>query len=295
MISQQSIQIWPLSADKREFDRYKSLLDGRLANSLDSEALNASLLAQAQPAIKGTPSLIVVHDICEIRKKYSQELAELSQVRDLEGELVNGYRTFDSIAIDAQTKQLHLLACHPAKAEEDLNQAGLRQLIRLHEGLKQAQPELVICHLLDRWFDDVTYFEEIDALSDSYFVIRMKKNRNSDVATLGPTGQERWVKWADKELVNSFTQTYEKFAWADNVYHQVQAHLSYEPLYLKDRKYYLVKVDLRTRKGQKVFKGPMLMITNYVVHQSVMAQWVFQRYLNRSKIEAAAARGCLNS
>src|SRR3954469_1303714 len=106
MISQQSIQLWPLSAHKREFDRYKSLLDGSLANSLDSEELNAGLLAQAQPAVKGSPSLVVVHDICEIRKKYSQELAELSQVRDLEGELIPGYRTFDSIAIDAQSKQL---------------------------------------------------------------------------------------------------------------------------------------------------------------------------------------------
>ena len=86
-------------------------------------------------------------------------------------------------------------------------------------------------------------------------------------------------------MANGFSQTYEKFAWADKVYHQVQAQLSYEPLYLKDQKYYLVKVDLRTRTGQKVFKDPMLLITNYVVHQSAMAQWVFHRYLKRSKIE----------
>ncbi len=51
-------------------------------------------------------------------------MEELTKVRSLEGEWINGYRSFDSIAIDEQQKQLHLhlLACQLAKADTDLNE-----------------------------------------------------------------------------------------------------------------------------------------------------------------------------
>lgn len=46
-------------------------------------------------------------------------------------------------------KQLHLLACQVGKPDTDFNQAGLEQIANLHKGLKQANADVVVCHVLD--------------------------------------------------------------------------------------------------------------------------------------------------
>ncbi len=78
---------------------------------------------------------------------------------------------------------------------------------------------------------------------------------------------------------------YEKFAWGEKVHHQVEACFSYEPIVLKTNKYYLLKVELTTRTGERIFSQPMLLISNYPITGEEMALWVFHRYLKRSKIE----------
>lgn len=288
----QHINIWTLSRDKAEFDRFNGLLDGSLLNGIQEKAINEVLLAQAKETVVGKQSMVLVHDICDLRKKYSQSMQELGKVRDLEGHWINGYRSFDSVAIDVDKKQLHLLACQVGKLDTDLNQAGLEQIVSLHKGLKEANPDVVLCHVLDRWFDDVDYFETLDALPDSRFVIRIKHWRNSDVeghiegaTDHCPSEEIRRLKWGQKALQYSFTRMYEKFAWGEKVHHQVKAHFSYEPMVLKTKKYYLLKVELTTRKGEKLFRQPMLLLSNYAIVGEEMALWVFHRYLKRSKIE----------
>ncbi len=146
---------------------------------------------------------------------------------------------------------------------------------------------MVLCHVLDRWFDDADYFQTLDALPDSRFVIRIKHWRNSHLEghVQEQEAEIRRLKWGQKTLADSFTRVYEKFSWADKVYHQVNAHFSYEPIVLKANKYYLLKVELTTRKGEKIFSQPMLLLSNYVIKGEEMALWVFHRYLKRSKIE----------
>lgn len=283
----QHINIWTLSRDKAEFDRFKGLLSGSVLNSIQAEGLNEVLLEQAKSVVAGKQSMVLVHDICDIRKQYSQSMEELGKVRDLAGNWINGYRSFDSIAVDLESKQLHLLACRVGKADTDLNQAGLRQIVGLHEGLKAANPDVVLCHVLDRWFDDVNYFETLSTLADSHFVIRIKNWRNADVEGHIQEKEDdiRRLKWGQKTLQYSFTRVYEKFAWGEQVHHQVQAHFSYESIVLKSKKYDLLKVELTTRKGEKIFAQPMLLISNYVITGQEMALWIFHRYLKRSKIE----------
>lgn len=283
----QHINIWTLSQNKAEFDRFKGLLDGTLLNGVQAQAINQVLIEQAKSVVEGKQSMVLVHDICDLRKPYSQSMQELGKVRNLEGKWINGYRSFDSVAIDADKKQLHLLACQVGKLDTDLNHAGLEQIVSLHKGLKEANADVVLCHVLDRWFDDVDYFQALDSLPDSRFVIRIKNWRNSDVE--GHFQQEedeiRRLKWGQKTLQKSFTRVYEKFSWGEKVYHQVNAHFSYEPIVLKANKYCLLKVELTTRKGEKIFKQPMLLLSNYGIKAEEMALWVFHRYLKRSKIE----------
>jgi hypothetical protein len=69
------------------------------------------LLEQGKLTLADKQSMVLVHDICEIRKKYSQSVEGLGKVRDLEGNWIKGYGSFNSIAIEAEKKQLQLLAC----------------------------------------------------------------------------------------------------------------------------------------------------------------------------------------
>jgi hypothetical protein len=230
-VQHQHINIWTLSRDKAEFDRFKGLLDGSLQSGIRAQAINEALLAQAKSIVTGKQSMVVVHDICDIRKKYSQSMQELGKVRDLEGGWINGYRSFDSVAIDTESKKLHLLACQVGKLNTDLNEQGLEQIITLHRGLKEANPDIVLCHVLDWWLDDVNYFETLSTLPDSRFVIRIKHWRNSDVeghpakeTDHSPSDELRRLKWAQKTLQHCFTRIYEKFAWGDKVHHQLKAN-----------------------------------------------------------------------
>ena len=43
IISHKSIQLWRISEDKREFDRFSNVLNGKLKNVLDVETLNSSM------------------------------------------------------------------------------------------------------------------------------------------------------------------------------------------------------------------------------------------------------------
>jgi hypothetical protein len=292
IVQHQHVNIWTLSSNKAEFDRFKGLLDGSLLNSLQAASLNEVLLQQGKAVVAGKQSLVIVHDICDIRKKYSQSMEELSKVRDLDGNWIKGYRSFDSIAIDADKKQLQLLACQVGKAATDLNEQGLEQIVSLHKGLKEANVNVVLCHILDRWFDDINYFETLAALPDSRFVIRIKNWRNSDVEgyAAGAEDENRRLKWGQKTLADSFTRVYEKFAWGEKVHHQVKAHFSYEPIILRAKQYYLLKVELTTRTGESIFKQPMLLLSNYGITGEEMALWVFHRYLKRSKMDGNLMR-----
>jgi hypothetical protein len=89
-VQHQHINIWTLSRDKAEFDRFKGLLSGSLLNSIQAEGLNEVLLEQAKSVVAGKQSMVLVHDICDIRKQYSQSMEELGKVRDLAGNWING-------------------------------------------------------------------------------------------------------------------------------------------------------------------------------------------------------------
>lgn len=285
IIESNHLKIYKLSNNTNEYERFHNLLNGDSKNGLNWEILNDNLIEKAEERHQGKPSLTVIHDCSDLRKPYSQDLEKITKVKSLDGRLVSGFRSFDSIAVDLDNKELSLLSCIPGGKGVNLNDLGIRNIVKIHEKLKSSSPDMVITHILDRWFDDVKYFEELDALEDSSFIIRAKVNRNSDVSYLSDKNRERKVKWANKDLMFSFKKSYSKFGWGKKVHHNAQATFSYEPVFIEEKKYYLLKVDFRTKKGTRIFKNPMLLISNYIINSEEMALWVFSMYLKRSKIE----------
>lgn len=104
IINNQTSQLWSLSENKNEYNKNLRLLNGSLQTVVDVSKLNVSLLANSIDFLKDKVYIIVLHDGSDIRKPWSKKLENLDFVRDLEGKLVDGYPTFNSIAVDLKDK-----------------------------------------------------------------------------------------------------------------------------------------------------------------------------------------------
>ena len=76
-----------------------------MSNEKISEALRENSVA----AMSGQKQVILIHDPCDIRKKHSKELENIGNVLDLDKKVINGYYTFNTVAIDEDSKRLHLV------------------------------------------------------------------------------------------------------------------------------------------------------------------------------------------
>jgi hypothetical protein len=90
MIIRPSTQLWTLSEDSSEYERFMNLLRGRLSNSLDSDVVNAHTLSHGLEQISFKDRIEIIHDGSDIRKSYSQKMPNLAKVRSLDGRIING-------------------------------------------------------------------------------------------------------------------------------------------------------------------------------------------------------------
>lgn len=104
-----------MSQNTQQFERFRNLLSGRLANSLTPEQINEQTTQTALASACFKEYVEVIHDGSDIRKPYSQQLPNLTKVRSLTGTLVNGFNTFNSILISDTDKRLHLLESTPTR------------------------------------------------------------------------------------------------------------------------------------------------------------------------------------
>jgi hypothetical protein len=284
------------------------MLNGSLVNGIDSAKLNSSLLMSKVSSFSGRPFVVFVHDGCDIRKPYSEVQEHLGWVRDLDGKWVRGYSTLNTVRVDLQGNSVDLLCCTPYSSHlpeyvsiqerklfdtgqlkdpqrhkeiEDLLASGLainykkllfEQMKQVSEAAKQANPDIKVIHVLDRYQDDAEVFKYIDDLGD-YFVIRLKKNHK---------GTDE-VAISDCDLEGEVRQKYERLTHLDKEYKNIEA--VYEWGTCKD--YDMLRVRLyHTKSGNRVFKEPMLLATNLSIDGFLIAFLVFELYLHRWKIES---------
>jgi hypothetical protein len=307
-------QIWTLAEDAKEYERFRTMLDGSLKNSLDPDALTLSTLKTSLSEITFQQTLYVIHDGCNILKPSSSTEPNLCKVRDLAGQLVNGYLTFNTICVNDIDKKLYLLSCkvYSTNAEGGFNQAMAgfterelmeTQIRSVDEALKKQFPTVQLVHLLDRKHDDQQLFSFLSDLG-SDFVIRAKLNRNSNETALievtetetetetekrkpksAPKAKQEAIKLIHADLLSKKSEVLEKFVWKDKVYKNATVVSHYGTLTLKKRTYSVVKMQVYDYTGRKIFAEPMLLITNIVVNDHETAFRVYQYYLMRSKIE----------
>jgi hypothetical protein len=325
IIEHQSIQLWAIADDKAEFERYRNVLNGRLESVLDDEKITAALRQAGVAALGGKPRLILLHDPCDIRKEHAKAMEKLGQVRDLDGKLVSGYSTFNTVAVTPDRKRLRLLdltvysngderfvgqaeltawqkgkvaANDPQRAEEiaqyvaedsylNLRRITHHQLRRVHEALKGEQPDIQLCHVLDRQFDGEPTFTFIDQGLGDEFIIRLKVSRNAPAALTDEDEVEKEVagKLVSASLPCHHRRILDKIVIKKKVYQQACCRLEWGNITLGDAAYTLVRITLLSREGKPLYKQPLLLLTNLPVPDATQAQAIYATYLMRAKIE----------
>ncbi len=329
IIEHKTIRLWTISEDKREFERSKRLLDGSLKSVLDEEKTSEAILEHSVAALGDEARLIVLHDPCDIRKEYAEKLENLGKVRDLDGNIINGYSTFNTVAVDVVGQNLypvditvysnrdeHYVTVEEMeqyekgklqKSEDEVEQErckqieqfleeesylnlpklSQKQLREVSQAFKERNPEITLCHVLDRQFDGKNYFEFIDQELYDEFVIRVKISRNSNEVQVDPeTGKTIAVKLKDVELEGKQSNVIDKLRIKKKVYQNAKCLLEWGKVTLDKNEYTVVRVTLKDCKGKAIYKHPMLLITNIEVKNAEQARGVYGIYLMRAKIEA---------
>ena len=325
IIEHKSIRLWSICEDKAEFERSKRLLDGSLKSVLDDQKISAAIREHSVAALGDEARLIVLHDPCDIRKEHAAVLEKLGKVRDLEGKLINGYSTFNSVAVDVSGKKLYpvdvavysngdehyvsvaelkalakgkLQQVDPQRAEQveqfiqedshlNLPRLSRAQIKQVSQAFKQKNPGIRLCHVLDRQFDGLDYFEFIDQELADEFVIRAKISRNSNESEVAEeTAETVAVKLKDVEFAHGQTWVLQKLQIKKKVYQDAQCLTEWGTLVLNDHADTVVRITLTDRQGKPIYKQPLLLITNIAVSTAEQARGIYGLYLMRAKIEA---------
>lgn len=325
IIEHKSIRLWSISKDKAEFERSKRLVDGSLKSVLDEQKISAAIREHSVAALGDETRLIVLHDPCDIRKEHAAVLEKLGKVRDLAGNLVNGYSTFNTVAVDVAGKKLYpadvtvysngdehyvtvaelkaltkgqLQQLEPQRAEQidqfiqaeshlNLPRLSRAQIKRVSQAFKQKNPDIILCHGLDRQFDGLDYFEFIDQELADEFVIRAKISRNSNESEVDEqTDETVAVKLKDVEFAHAQNWVLKKLRVKKKVYQDAKCLIEWGTLTLNDHAYTVVWVTLTDRQGNPIYKHPLLLISNIAVYTAEQARGIYGIYLMRAKIEA---------
>jgi hypothetical protein len=308
-----------MSSHKRAYDVFKGLLNGHQVNTLSHQQIQEVVLGKAQSSTQGSSGLLVLHDGCDIRKPNSSEMEYLGDVMSLEKQVIKGYKSMESVAINPDNQTLDLvfqelysnklpnfvsqeIVNNPDKAtpeQLDLIKSGgyintktlyHKSIVTSHKGLKATNPDVVLTHISDREFDDVESFKLMDTLGDE-FITRVKLSRlsNETQITYTPKGKistrKKYVKLVDKKFAHQAEYTIAKLIIKGKTYLNVIVGLEWEELELEEKKYHVVRITLMKSDRKNIFEHPMLLITNRLVNSGEIAKEVYHAYISRFKIE----------
>lgn len=288
-------------------------------NILTDKAINQALLENGITKLAREYELLLVHDGSDIRKEHARQLESLGKVRDLDGDIINGYSSFNTIALDITGKDVTLLntEIYSNGDPEFISQKDLRLVAKPLS--KKATPEQA------EYYASLQHKVSAASHLNSAIVARqqikkvsnaLKKNSTKPVLThvmdrgadddslfsyIAGELKDQFVirlkasrnampadknKPAEKLVAKSFSHKYIKY---------------YSKIQIKTKAYQnassviewgeqlngfnVIRVQLLTSDGKPIFKQPMLLITNQEVTDAEHAVKIYHIYLQRSKIE----------
>jgi len=132
---------------------------------LDAAHLTAQLRNQALAYLAEAESdeLWLIADGSDLRKPYAKELPYLMQVRDLDGSLVNGYRTLNVLGLTPQRRGILYHRLFSSTAPDFVSEPREVQtaLTTVSQAIGSFKARLPISWILDSGFDDVAVWRTI--------------------------------------------------------------------------------------------------------------------------------------
>lgn len=312
LLSHGSSKLYKLAENKNEYKRLKRTLskENKLGQ-LDETLVNDALMGEALRQLSLQKEVYLLHDPSDIRKPYSQKTENLGKVLDLNHRVINGYSSYNVVAVTPHDKKVHLLshelysnkspsflkAEYVKKLQEDKDFPEKESILKLYESgkwfnkktlakatikktsesFKVSNPSLKITHILDREFDDDEYFSLFSSLNDD-FVIRSKKSRSEINAN---DSDQKKTKLISSVFDHKHTMVIQKVRLNKKVYQDVTVEIEWKTYDV----YMAVRIILKDRQNKNIFANPMLLITNKTIQTADDAHLVYQAYLKRSRIE----------
>ena len=301
-----------------EYDSFTGLLNGSQVNTLSSSILIEEVQLKTREELKDSTDIYILHDPCDIRKPSAPKLEGIGKVLSLNKQVVHGYKTFNSVAIDIAKQGVNLL-CHEVYSTTEENYVSQEEVLNIancdariqglvannsymnghvlykkyvkesSDILKKDRPEVRICHVSDREFDNEVFFETIDKQGDN-FITRLKLSRlsNETKTVLTPKGKISkkiaHKKLVDKSFKHEATYKIDCLSIKGKVYKNVDCRLEWESLVLNQKTYHVVRITL-LREGKSIFEHPMLLLTNKKICNGEDAKAIYKGYILRFKIE----------
>jgi len=281
-------------------------------SDLAPSLVNDTLMGEALNQLSKENEVYLIHDPSDIRKPHSEQIDNLGKVRDLKGNIINGFSTHNVVAITPKNKTVRLLShesysnkddnflkaetIKALKADKDFDDKEKSKKLydsgrwfnkksiaksainRVSTQLKENTPDIKVTHILDREFDDDDYCTQINGLGDN-FIIRSKKSR-SESDDKGPDGKK--IKLIDCEFTHKEIILLKKYHHRKRCFQDATLEVEWR----RYNAFFAVRVTIKDRQGKNIFENPMLLITNKRVETSDQAMLIYQIYLKRSRIES---------
>ncbi len=323
IIEAKSIRLWTGASNRAEYERLRRVIGKDVKNVLDDEKISEALLANSIKSLAGKGDLILLHDPSDIRKMYSKKLEDLGKVRTLKSDIINGYSSFNTVAVDVSEKKLTLLATeiYSNRSAEHVSQEELKRQEkgcpesateeerRRYEEVKERIAEEDYINLSRITRTQLKKVSEQLKAEEGVGTLTHVLDRGFDDGGLFP--------FIDKELEDKFVirlklsrSSEEIEIDNDGKKRRIKLHAQtfqhnhvrdYQKILIKNKayqdvkcvlefgnkldEYNVVKVQLINRDGNPIFKQPMLLVSNHEVTNGEQAFAVYRIYLKRSKIE----------
>ena len=305
-------KLFKISATTNEFKKLRRTITGENKNSdFTPELINESLMTKVIEKISGQNEVFLIHDPCDIRKPYSEQLEDLGYVRDLNGKIITGYSSYNIVAITPTSKSINLLS-HCSYSNQSSNFLKVDDIEKLNKNiafdgddiakklydsgdffnkktltrteisrisheLKSSNENLNIIHILDREFDANDNFKLIKTELGDDFVIRSKLSRI--INEKDDAGKS--IKLINSTFSHKSERKAAKIKFKNKTYQD--ATLVIEWTDFNDNQ--AVKITVLDRTNKEIFKNAMLLITSKKITSADDAYEIYLIYLKRSKIE----------
>ena len=244
--------------------------------------------------------LWLIADPSDLRKPYASEMADLMQVRDLDGKLVPGYRTLNVLGMTPGRRGILYHRLFSSVAEDFVSepremQRGLKQVSQAVYPLKER---MAVSWIVDRGFDDVavwrTVWEQEEHLVCRVFhterlvayQTREGQWREGDVAAAQQ--QLRPLARAQTEMVvRRGRQKKKKRQKVTTAIRSCPLRLTYDTAVRREGEGEEVRQDLWLVEVEilRSTLAPWLLITDWPVEDAASAVRIFRMYRQRWAVE----------